>query len=213
MHTATMILALAATLLLAPFAQRANAQSPDAAEQATHDEIRALKAGAEEAFNALGSAGRNGDIEPLLAYVHDKIVLVPMNGETVVGKQGIRKYFTDKMAGPSPTVAYVHHTFNVAALTTLYGDDTGVAYGDSLGSYQLTNGMSFEVQTFWTATMVKEAGKWLLASFQFAPSIFDNPIAAQALSKLYWSAAAAGVIGLIVGLVLARFLPRRSGGG
>lgn len=204
-------LGIAAAILFASAARPLNAQQPDAANEAVHDEIRALKNGAEEAFNLIGSSGSDGDIEPILQYVHDDFVLVAMNGETVIGKQGIRDYFSDKMAGPTPTVSSIHHTFNVADLTKLYGDDTGVAYGDSVGSYDLTNGMSFVVDTYWTATMVKEDGKWLLASFQFAPSIFENPLVDEAIGMVYRAAAIAGVIGLIVGFLLARLFLKRRG--
>ena len=202
---------IAAAILFAGAAQPLNAQQPDAAIDAVHEEIRALKSGAEEAFNLIGSSGSAGDIETILEYVHDDIVLVAMNGETVLGKQGIRDYFTDKMAGPEPTVSTVHHTFNVADLTKLYGDDTGVAYGDTIGSYELTNGMSFVVDAYWTATMVKEDGNWLLASFQFAPSIFENPLVDEAIGMVYRAAAIAGVIGLIIGFLLARLFLKRRG--
>ena len=201
--------ALAAAVLLSGAVQPLFAQEQDAGVEAIHDEIRALKKGAEEAFNAIGSAGAEGNVESILQYVHDEVVLAAMNGDVVVGKQGIREYFVEKMSGPESTVASVHHTFRVGDLTTLYGDDTGVAYGDTVGTYELNNGMSFTVDANWTATMVKEDGKWLLASFQFAPSIFENPLVDKAVSMVYWIAAIAGVIGLIVGFLLARIFRRR----
>ena len=34
--------------------------------------------------------------------------------------------------------------------------------------------------------MVLEDGRWLLASFQLAPSIFDNPLVERAAQALYW---------------------------
>lgn len=210
MNKKDIALALAAVTLLAVAVQPALAQDQGAAVAAIHDEIRALKAGAEEAFNAIGSSGKDGDIESIIQYVDDNVVLAAMNGDVVVGKQGIRDYFKEKIAGPDSTVASMHHTFNVADLTTLYGDDTGVAYGDTVGTYELTNGMSFTVNANWTATVVKENGKWLLASFQFAPSIFDNPLVDKAVSMMYWVAAAAGFAGLIAGLLLAWLLRRRT---
>jgi ketosteroid isomerase-like protein len=188
------------------------AEESDAAIDAIHDEIRALKVGVEEAFNLIGRSGKDGDIEPILEFIHDNFALVAMNGDTRVGKQGIRDYFREKMSGPEATVASVHHTFNVAALSTLYGDDTAVAYGDSPGTYELTDGRKLIADTYWTATMVKENGRWLLASFQFAPSIFDNPVVDAAIGMVYKSTAIAGAIGLIAGFLLARLLGRRRGG-
>ena len=202
--------ALAVAMLIGLVSNPLFAQDQDPGVEATHDEIRALKRGAEEAFNAIGSSGAQGDIESIVQYVHDDVVLAAMNGDVVVGKQGIRDYFVEKMSGPESTVASVHHTFNVGDLTTLYGGDTGVAYGDTVGSYELNNGMTFTVNANWTATMVKEDGKWLLASFQFAPSIFENPLVDKAIGMVYRVAAIAGVIGLIVGFLLARVFRRRT---
>lgn len=210
LKTKNVAVVLAGTVLLGSAVQPLFAQEQDAGIEAIHDEIRALKNGAEEAFNAIGRSGKDGDIESILQYVHDNVVLVAMNGEVSVGKQGLRDYFMDKMGGPEPTVASVHHAFNVAELTRLYGDDTGVAYGDTVGTYELTNGMSFTVDAYWTATMVNEDGRWQLASFQFAPSIFENPLVDRAVGMLYRVAAIAGVIGLIAGFLLARVFRRRS---
>ena len=204
-------LGIVTTVLSVMFMQPLYALESDAALEAVHDELRALKDGAEEAFNLIGRSGKDGDIEPILEFVHDDFVLVAMNGDISVGKQGIRDYFRDKMAGPEATVASVHHTFNAAALSTLYGDDTAVAYGDSPGTYELTDGRTLVADTNWTATMVKENDRWLLASFQFAPSIFDNPVVDAAIGMVYKAAAIAGIIGLVVGFLLARLLGRRRG--
>jgi len=204
-------LGIVTTVLSVTFMQPLYALESDAALEAVHDELRALKDGAEEAFNLIGRSGKDGDIKPILEFVHDDFVLVAMNGDISVGKQGIRDYFRDKMAGPEATVASVHHTFNAAALSTLYGDDTAVAYGDSPGTYELTDGRTLVADTHWTATMVKENDRWLLASFQFAPSIFDNPVVDAAIGMVYKAAAIAGIIGLVVGFLLARLLGRRRG--
>ena len=82
--------ALATAVLLSGAVQPLFAQEQDAGVEAIHDEIRALKKGAEEAFNAIGSAGAEGNVESILQYVHDDVVLAAMNGDVVVGKQGIR---------------------------------------------------------------------------------------------------------------------------
>jgi len=205
-------LGIVATVLSVMFVQPLHALESDAALEAVHDEIRALKDGVEEAFNLIGRSGKDGDIEPILEFVHDDFVLVAMNGDIRVGKQGIRDYFREKMSGPEATVVSVHHTFNAAALSTLYGDDTAVAYGDSPGTYELTDGSTLSADTYWSATMVKENDRWLLASFQFAPSIFDNPVVDAAIGMVYKAAAIAGIIGLVVGFLLARLRGKRRGG-
>ena len=82
MQSRRIALGFAVAILFAVAAQPGFAQNADASIDAIHDEIRALKDGAEEAFNAIGRSGKDGDIESILQYVHDDIVLVAMNGDT-----------------------------------------------------------------------------------------------------------------------------------
>lgn len=173
-------------------------------EEGIHDALRALKAGAEETFNQLGASGERKHLDSLLGYVHEDIILMPMNGSKVVGKGGIIEYFERTMTGADRTVTSVHHTFDVAALSKLYGDDTAVAYGTSVGTYELAAGLGLTVDTTWTATMVEENGRWLLASFQFAPSIFDNPLVEKAKKASVWIGGGSGLLGLLVGFFVGR---------
>jgi ketosteroid isomerase-like protein len=178
--------------------------------EATHEALRMLKREAEQAFNDLGQSAEKGDLNRLLSLVDDYIVLAAMNGRFAIGKNGIVDYFNSTMTGPDRTVQSVHHTFEVADLSTLYGDDTAVAYGTSVGTYELTQGMSIVANTIWTATMVKKGGAWRLASFQFAPSIFDNPVLDRAIRACYWGVGIAGVVGLFLGFLLGRRRGRKS---
>jgi hypothetical protein len=86
----------------------------------------------------------------------------------------------------------------------LHGDDTAIAYGTTRGKYVLTGGVNLEVNAKWLGTLVKEDGKWLVAGFQFAPSIFENPIAKQLQRTFYWGAGGAGLVGVLVGYFLGR---------
>jgi ketosteroid isomerase-like protein len=192
--------------LLSPLARPATAQT--GSDEATHEALRALRREVEAAFNKAGASGRLEDFEPILKYVDDDVVLAAMNGSLVVGKAGLIEYFKRTMMGSARTVATVHHTFEPAALTKLYGGDTGVVYGRSVGRYALSDGMSFEVNTIWTSTLVQKDGKWLLASFQFAPSIFDNPVATRAVRALYWGVGIAGGGALLLGFLLGRVTAR-----
>lgn len=180
----------------------------DADEEATHEELRALRREVEASFNAAGRSGDLADFQGVLDRVHDGAVLAAMNGDLVIGKDKIVDYFNTKMTGEASTIESIEHDFRPAGLTILYGGDTGVAYGESHGRYELVGGMSFEVDTHWTSTLVKEDGKWLIASFQFGPSIFDNPLLDRAVRSLYWGIGAAGVVGLLLGLFLGRLTKR-----
>ena len=184
--------------------ESASAQLSGSETEEAHNALRVLKNGAEAAFNEMGRSGKVEDLNKILEYVHDDVVLAAMNGSLVVGKQGIVDYFKRTMTGPDRTVESVQHSFEVSDLTRLYGGDTGVAYGTTTGTYELTDGTQFVANAIWTATMVRENGNWLLASFQFAPSIFDNPILPVMINKAAWY----GIPIVIVLLIAAFFLGR-----
>lgn len=182
------------------FAQDAPARPADAADEATHEQLRALRDGVTEAFNKLGTGNHPDELPKLLTYLHKDFVLAAMNGEVSIGPAGVQDYYERKLGGANATVQTIHHTFSPAALTTIYGGDTGVSYGTTLGKYVLTDGMVFEVETNYTATLVKENGKWLLASFQFAPSIFENPVVDAAVGWIYKAGGLGALLGLLLGL-------------
>ena len=182
------------------------ARSSSAADDApaTHEQLRALRDGVTAAFNRLGTSGKEEDLEPILKYVHKNVVLNAMNGVRAVGHDGIRQMFRQSMVGENRTVQSVHHDFNVDDLSILYGDDTAIAYGTMPGKYVLTGGVNLEVNPKWLCTLVKEDGKWLIAAFQFGPSIFENPIAQQLQRTLYWAVGAAAVLGIGIGYFVGR---------
>jgi ketosteroid isomerase-like protein len=160
-----------------------------------HDEIRRMRDG------ALAALGR-GDVNGILAHLHPNIIFAPMNGEIVRGPLQIRDYFNRMLKGPDRRVQNIQLKLDVAELADLYGN-TAVAYGTSEGYYKLTNGMEFTVNTNWTASLVRDNGKWLLTSFQAAPDVFDNPILEMQKKA---AALQGGIAGLVTGLVLGLLL-------
>ena len=103
---------LTPALSLAPpiAAQEPEAPTATAAdEEATHEALRALRREVEASFNKAGESGRLEDLQGVLDYVHDNVVLAAMNGELVVGKEGVVDYFNRKITGPSRPVESISH--------------------------------------------------------------------------------------------------------
>jgi uncharacterized protein (TIGR02246 family) len=192
---AAVLLLLVLLLVVIPV----NAQVQD---QAVHDALRRLKTTMEKALNAR-------DLDSIVANVSPDVVFTTMNGDVCHGPQQIRAYFDRMLTAPDHIVKDVKVAFDVDALTTLYGGDTGVAIGSSRDHYELTDGKTFDIQGRWTCTMVKSGDRWVIAAFHYSANIFRNPILDRYRAAVWQAGIAAALAGVILGFLLARLLRRR----
>jgi uncharacterized protein (TIGR02246 family) len=178
------------------------AQEPDAA---THDALRQLKATMEKALN-------ERDLDSIVANVDPNVVFTTMNGDVCRGPEQIRAYFAKMLTAPGHIVKDVKVSFDVDALTTLYGGDTGVDTGIATGSskdhYELTNGDTFDINGRWTCTMAKSGDRWVIAAFHYSANVFDNPVLDRYRKAMWTVGIGAALVALIAGLFLGRLLKR-----
>jgi ketosteroid isomerase-like protein len=178
--------------LLLAFACTATAQ-----EDPAHEELRALNVRVVEAFN-------RRDVDAILAEAHENVVFTTMNSDVARGRDGIRAYFNKMMVGPERVVEEVKISFEADELTVLYGGDTGIATGDSIGQFKLVSGLTFDVTARWTATLVLENNVWQVAGFHYSVNMFDNPIMDD-ITKTYQAICiGAALLALILGLFIGR---------
>ncbi|MEA2560452.1 MAG: hypothetical protein QOH06_1956 [Acidobacteriota bacterium] len=190
--------AIAALILLCWTIAPLPGQSAPSPDEATHDELRALRDGLLDAMS-------KGDIERELTYFHPNAVITWHDAEVSRGRDGIRKYMARMLEGPDKAVESFKADVNVDELTILYGGDTGIAFGSVVEHFEMTNGRTFDLPARWSATMVKEGDKWLIANLHASDNLFDNPMLAMARRMAWW----AGGLGLLVGLGAGYFLGRR----
>jgi uncharacterized protein (TIGR02246 family) len=176
------------------------AQAPMPDNEPAHVELRALQATMEAALN-------RGDLDALLAHVDDTVVFTAMDSAVGRGKQGIRDYFNRMMVGPDRIVSSVKMDFIPDALSVFYGPDLAIATGSAPGHYVLTNGMEFDIDARWTATLVRRDGRWLVAAFHSSTNLFDNPVLDL---QRKWLLVIGGAVALLLG-VAGYFGGRRSG--
>jgi len=168
-------------------------QKVNAAEDPAHNELRALRSEVIEAIT-------KGDFEAVIRHVHTNIVVTWQNNEVCRGHQGLRDFFN--RTGKTTFKGYkVPPTPD--ELTILYGGDTGVSFGNVVAEYKLF-GKEYELKSRWTAALVKENGRWLLASYHISMNVLNNPLLDAAKKGLYEAAGVALVVGLVVGLLLRR---------
>src|SRR5262249_31638715 len=126
---------------LAGSARALSQEPPPAKENPIHDELRALKRGAEEAFN-------KGDIDGLLAnYVDKNVIATWQNAEVNNGHKAIKDFYQRMMVGPNHIVDSLQTKIDVDELAHLYGSDTATALGDMTQHYKLTDGKEFDLKS------------------------------------------------------------------
>jgi ketosteroid isomerase-like protein len=158
-----------------------------------HEELRVLRDGLVKATN-------ESNIDALLTHLHPDVVVTWQNAEVSRGHAGVREYLLRMTSGPARVVRSFRTTPTVDELTILYGGDTvGVAFGSSRDRFELTSGMDFELNGRWSATLVKEGGRWLVANFHASTNLFDNAVLTMTKRITVWS----GVGGLLIGAIVA----------
>lgn len=183
---------LIAVALGCAFAFIANAQ-----EDPAHNELRALRDGLLAGMNS-------GDIEAQLAFLHPNVVVTWHNAEVSRGRDGVRAYLNRMLHGPSKVVEKFGADVTVDELSILHGGDTAIAFGSAQEHFTLTGGRSFDLTGRWSATMVREGGKWLVANLHTSDNIFDNPLLNRVKTALPWVGGVALVVGALGGWLLGR---------
>lgn len=162
-----------------------------AAEDPAHEELRTLRS---EMITAI----TQGDIDTVLQHVHPNVVVTWQNAEVCRGRQGLKDFF-ERMGRKSFKGYKVPPTPD--ELTILYGD-TGISFGETVGEYKLL-GKNYEIKSRWTATLVKENGKWLLAAYHISMNSLDNPLLTAAKKGIAIASAVALLLGFVIGRLLA----------
>lgn len=176
-----------------------------AEEESIHEELRAVRDALLEAVNA-------GDVDRTLSFLHENVVVTWQNAEVSRGHEGVRAYYDRMMTGPERIVREFSTAVTVDELTILYGGDAGIAFGSSEDTFVLTDGTAFTLPGRWSATLVKEDGRWVIADFHASTNLFDNPVLNLARRAIYWVGGVVFVIGAALGAIavlVARRMRRR----
>jgi ketosteroid isomerase-like protein len=172
-------------------------------ENTAHGELRALR-------DALVDAVNKKDVDALLRLLHSDVVVTWQNAEVSRKPDGVRAYLARMLEGPNRIVDDFTTSVAVDELTILHGDDTGISFGSSRDQFKLRSGQSFELNSRWSATVVRQDGRWLVASFHASVNLFDNPLLVGAQRLALGGAAGALIVGIVLGYVVARRRARRA---
>jgi uncharacterized protein (TIGR02246 family) len=145
------------------------------------------------------------DVNALVTFLHPNVVFTTMNGDVAKGHQGIRDYYTKMMSGPDRVVDSLTVKFNADDLTALYlNDSMGVCYGSTQDVYTLKGGQRMDINARWTATMIKEDGKWLVSAIHYSTNMFNNPVLTAVQKTMMMVGMGCAVVGLLLGMMIGR---------
>lgn len=161
-------------------------------DHAIHEELRALIQGIEEAVNQ----ERYHDLAP---FFHQNLRVTTINQEIISSRKEIGEYF-DRWFGPDGYLKKVDMKLNADAVTELYADKNfGIVRGNGIENYILSDSRYYEMQTRWTATVIRGTdGKWRILSLHIGTNFLDNPILEEAETALVYFSGG----GLLAGIVL-----------
>jgi ketosteroid isomerase-like protein len=169
----------------------AQESTPPPVENPAHNELRALRDGLLDAFE-------KKDIDRMLTYLTDNVVITVQNAEVVRGHDGVRKFHQRMSEGDNRLVESLKTNLEVDDLSILYNGDAAIAFGSMNDQFKLKRGMEFDLHSRWTATLVKQDGSWKVAAFHVSTNMFDNGVS-NLLIK--WATIKAGGIALAAGIV------------
>jgi uncharacterized protein (TIGR02246 family) len=169
-----------------------------AAENPNHEQLRVLRDGIIDAMN-------RKDMESLVSFLHPSVVFTTMNGDVARGREGIRDYYNKMMVGPNRVVDSVTVKFIADELTALYlNDSMGICHGHTQDVYTLKGGQRMDINARWTATMIKEDGKWLVTAIHYSTNMFDNPVLTAVQKTMMMVGMGCAVVGLLLGMMIGR---------
>lgn len=173
------------------------AMPADVAE--THQELRRVR-------DEMLDAWKRRDIDALLMHVDPNVVVTWQNGTVSRGPDAIRAFYKTMLLGDASVLANINSTLTVDDLSVLQGPDTAIAFGNIHDDMTFKRPLFFagpttlSLNSRWTATLVRKAGEWKLASYQAGVNPFSNPVLAMATKAAGRICAA---IGFILGVLLA----------
>jgi len=118
-----------------------------------------------------------GDVENILSHLHPDVIVTWQNSEVCRGREAVRKFYQTTVDN-GKTKAFKGYIVPPTPdeLTLLYsGNTTGVAYGHNVSRFVIA-GKELELPNRWTATLVKQDGRWQIASYHVSVNVLDNPI-------------------------------------
>ena len=154
------------------------------------------------------SALNGKDFTPARDYLLPTSVVVFQDTTVATGPAEIEAYFERMLGSAASVLSGLSVKAQVDAPATFLNNNTAVAYGHTIDTFEFRTGNTMDLYTAWTATLTRDQGRWYVALLHFSNDLFDNPVLNSA-KRMTWIAAVAGLLLGMLLLALIRWLVRR----
>jgi ketosteroid isomerase-like protein len=188
--------------LLLIFALPAFAQNtPPSSNEDAATAINRLREGLVTSF-------KKGDIDTLLTYLDTDVVVTWQNGEVCRGPDAVRAFYQRMMKGEKPVVREIKSEPEVLG-RQLHGD-VAISWGNLHDHFVLTDGSDLPFNSVFTASIAKRGDRWLVTAFHTSVNVFENPVISYAMRKtVLWTGLGAGLVGIVLGWIIAGMASRK----
>jgi hypothetical protein len=164
-----------------------------------HEELRAMLKTATEAMNT-----RNFDA--LVPLFHNTFSITTVDQKLFTNLAEFKAYYESLYNGENAPLKSIVFKPEADALTEFVGENIGLSHGTSTDTYNFSDGDTRVMASRWTATVIKDNGKWKIVNLHIGANLFDNPVVSAVKSYAYKAGIGAGLGGLIVGFAVAWML-------
>ena len=164
---------------------------------ADHEALRALLRQAKDAVN-------NKNFDALKPLFHNKFSVTTVEQKLFTDFDEFKNHFAGLFTGPDAPLKSITFNPEADALTEFVGDNIGLSYGSSTDTYNFTDGDTRTMTSRWTATLIKDNGRWKILNLHIGTNLLDNPVTEAAKSYVYKVGIAAGLGGLLLGFLITR---------
>ncbi|MCA9407932.1 MAG: nuclear transport factor 2 family protein [Candidatus Omnitrophica bacterium] len=167
----------------------------DSAREKDHQEIRQLLADVTNAINT-------EDTDNISSFFTKEYIYVGADQSVITHRKEFLEYYNKLLGGEDALLKSLNFKPKALTKTKFIQDNVGIVHGESDDTYVLANGHKTNVQSKWSATLLKEGGKWKVASLHNGVNFYDNPEIDNFIN--FWKMIALGalVVGFILGFVV-----------
>jgi ketosteroid isomerase-like protein len=178
------------------------AMAQRATDAADHQALRVLKDDVVKAVN-------DRNLASIDALLHKPFFGTVLTQESFNDAGALRKWFEGLFTRPVLRLTSIKMSAEADELAQIHEGTFAVARGSTNERYELGDGRGFDIKGRWTATAIKQDGRWRILAIHAGTNFLDNPVINAIERHSLNFALGVGVVGAIIGGLLGFLVARR----